>query len=264
MSTRILARGAALAGCLAAAAGAVHAQVEPTLKQNVTVQRFYGYAYGRDSHKYLYTEVYAMRFDAKGHWLGGTIRYFWADGRPIGHKVIEFTEDPFVPVYSLDLTGENYREGITKVAPDGVRVFKKSHLNNIVRDKTIGREPLQAADSGFDALITAHLDALMAGQAVYFDLVVPGQLDDYHLTVKKFADTTFEGQGAVIVKVKPNSLLSLLADPLFLTYSPSGKLLEYKGISNILDPETGKVYSVDVVFPSTAPKDVPPNLPPLE
>lgn len=245
-------------------AGVAAAQPEPVLRTDVSVQRFYGYAYGRDSHEYLYTEIRTLRYDAQGKWLGGSVRYYWPNGRLIGRKVFSFDPDPFLPVYDLELTDESYREGITKITPEGVFIFKKNHTGTVVHTKVLGRESPQASDAGVAALVAAHMDELQDGKSIYFDLVVPGQLDDYHVMIKKLSDTTFDGQSASILKMKFASLLTLVADPFFVTFTRSGKLLEFKGLSNVLNPTTGKVYNVDVLYTQNPPKDAPTPLPPLE
>ena len=68
----------------------------------------------------------------------------------------------------------------------------------------------------------------------------------------------FEGRPAIQLKVEPSTLLRLLADPLYILYEPEQRrMLEYRGISNLHDPRTGRAYTVRIVYPSRPPADAP-------
>jgi hypothetical protein len=60
-------------------------------------------------------------------------------------------------------------------------------------------------------------------------------------------------------------MLSWFTQPLRLTYSEDGhKLLEYRGLSNIINPKTHKVYDVRILYTRKPPKGAPDKLPPLD
>ena len=227
------------------------------------VQRFYGYAYDLASGKYLYTEVYHEEID-QGHWTGGHTSYYDADGKRLGEKTLSFASDPYVPLYTLSLPGVGYAEGISKVGPGGVEMFKESREGG----RQIGTVPkLQemAADSGFHSYLYQHMPELVAGKTLKFQFAVAGQLESYSFRARKTGDTQFEGKPAIQLKVDPDSLLRYLVDPLILTYDPqSRRLLEYRGISNVINPATGKPYNARIAYYSKPPDDAPKNLPPLD
>jgi hypothetical protein len=227
------------------------------------VLHFYGYAYDLSSGKYLYTEVY--REDVQdGRWLSGHTSYFDADGKYLGEKTLNFAEDPYVPVYTLNLPGVGYSEGIAKVAKDGVDMFKQSSGQDR-QTATIPHDLPMAADSGFHSFLYDHMPELLAGKTVKFHFAAAGQLDSYNFRARKTGDTQFEGKPAVLLKVDPDSLLRLLVDPLTLTYDPqTRRLLEYRGISNVINPATGKPYNARIDYYSKPPDDAPKNLPPLD
>lgn len=226
-------------------------------------ERFYGYAYDLDSGKYLYTEVYREEIE-QGRWIRGHTTYYDADGKRLGEKTLNFTADPYVPVYTLTLPGVGYSEGISKVGPDGVEMFKESREHGRANGSVPKDEPM-AADSGFHSFLYDHMPELAAGKTLKFRFAAAGQLDSYSFRARKVGDTAFEGKPAIQLKVDPASLLRYLVDPLLLTYDPqTRRLLEYRGISNVINPATGKPYNARIAYYSKPPDDAPKNLPPLD
>lgn len=224
---------------------------------------FYGYAYDLATGKYLYTEVYRELVD-NGRWISGHTGYYAADGSLLGEKTLSFTSDPYIPVYTLSLPGVGYLEGITKISPDGVDMVKDSREHGHQTATIPHTEPM-AADAGFHSFLYDHMPQLLAGQTVKFRFAVAGQLDAYGFRARKLGDTQFEGKPAVQLKVDPDSLLRFLVQPLILTYDPQTRqLLEYRGISNVMNPATGKPYNARIDYYSKPPDDAPKSLPPLD
>lgn len=227
------------------------------------VERFYGYAYDLASGKYLYTEVYREEIE-QDRWISGHTSYYAADGKRLGEKTLSFAADPYVPVYTLSLPGYGYSEGISKVGPDGVQMFKETPEKGR-QTGTATKVGNMAADSGFHSYLYDHMPELAAGKTVKFQFAVAGQLDSYAFRARKVGDTRFEGKAAIQLKVDPDSLLRYLVDPLILTYDPqTRRLLEYRGISNVINPATGRPYNARIAYYSKPPDDAPRNLPPLD
>ncbi|MFI4979949.1 MAG: hypothetical protein ACHQIO_06340 [Nevskiales bacterium] len=226
-------------------------------------QRFYGYAYDLASGKYLYTEVYREEIE-NGHWLSGHTSYYDAAGKRLGEKTLSFASDPYIPVYTLNLPGVGYSEGISSVGTDGVRMFKESREKGRQTGSVPKVAPM-AADSGFHSFLYDHMPDLVADKTLKFQFAAAGQLDSYSFRARKIGDIEFEGKPAIQIKVDPDSLLRYVVDPLILTYDPqSRRLLEYRGISNVINPGTGKPYNARIAFYSQPPDDAPKNLPPLD
>ncbi|MGQ0587397.1 MAG: hypothetical protein ACT4PK_09370 [Gammaproteobacteria bacterium] len=220
---------------------------------------FHGYAYDLDSGKFLYTEVHQQRVTGD-RWRGGTIDYYAPDGSRIGHKDLDFSADPYVPMYTLQLaTGGGYMEAVTAVKPDGIELKKQGYGAKKPETATIEREGAMAADSGFHSFLRDHFAELMAGQTLAFRFVVAGNLDTYKFRARRIEDRDFEGKPSVQLKVEPATWLRLLADPLYILYEPGQRrLLEYRGTSNLHDPKTHKAWTVRIIYPSSRPADAPP------
>ncbi len=223
---------------------------------------FYGYAYDLASGKYLYTELHQPVFEG-GREVASTIRYLTPDGKEVGRKTLDYRADAYAPRFRFDLPGEGYAEGITDNGKS-IELLKISGKGKPEKRKTIARDGLTAADSGFHHAVQDNLARLVKGETVSFRFAVAGQLDSYRFRIKKVGDASFEGKPAVRLLVQADSLLRLVAPDLDLLYDvPSKRLLEYKGVSNIHDPATGKAYKARIVYFSKPPQDAPQNLPPL-
>lgn len=225
------------------------------------IYRFYGYAFDLATNEYLYTEVHEQEIVGEV-WKRGRIRYYDASGTLIGDKPMDFSKNPYIPIYRLDLPGQGYAEGIRAVG-ETLELFKVSGGRE--QQKSIRLRDRMAADSGFHAMLRDNFESLMAGNTERFRLVVAGNLDSYGFRARKVGETTFDGRRAIQIVVEPDSLLRLLVDRLELLYEPEQReLLEYRGISNIHDPATGKPYTARIVYPRVKPEGAPATLPPLE
>ncbi|WP_428309673.1 hypothetical protein [Hydrocarboniphaga sp.] len=224
-------------------------------------RHFYGYAYDLKSNKYLYTEVYEQHYQ-DGQWKGGRIRFYAPDGKPIGDKTLDFSANPYIPTYRFEIPAEKYVEAITAVGKTEVKLQKTTAGKT--SDKSVAADASTAGDSGFHNYLVAHFDSLMKRETLAFNFIVAGNLDRYKFRAHRIEDGKFENKTAVRFVVEPDSFLRYLVSPLQLSYDPdSKKLLEYRGISNVHDPATGKAYNARIVYPEQPPADAPKTLPPL-
>jgi hypothetical protein len=163
----------------------------------------------------------------------------------------------------MEIPGEHYVEAITSVTD---RVFTMLKiLDGKSRTETEDKVPGMAADSGFHNAIVEHFDELKAGQTFRFRFGVAGMLDTFSFRCVKTGDTTINGQPAMLLRVEPDSLLRFFGGPLTIGYELGTRhLVDYRGISNLHDPATGKAYNVHIVYPSQSPADAPSPLPPLD
>ncbi len=225
--------------------------------------RFYGYAFDLNSNDYLYTEVHTQKIK-NGKWVGGTIHYYLPDGRKLGIKTLDFRQDPYVPVYTLELPLTGYMEGVTD-AGDPIRMHKRGKTGEAVETGEVARKGDLAADSGFHSYLVDHFDELQAGKTLRFKFVVSGYLDTFSFKARKLGETTFEGRPVVKLDISPNSVLSIVAPDLTMLYDPKTRqLLEYKGTSNIHDPKSGDAYEARIVYSQQPPRGAPKKLPPLK
>ena len=230
------------------------------LQASAQDQPFYGYAYDLDSGKYLYTEVQDPVFEA-GKQVGSRVRYVAPDGSLLGTKSLDLRPDCYVPVFRTELVKQGYVEAITASTADGIQMYRKSGTE---KRKTIAKEGLMVADAGFHCLLQNKLPALIAGEAINFRIAVAGELDAFRFQARKLNEDSFEGRRVVRLLIQPDSLLRYIAPELQLLYDPETRdLKEFRGISNVRNPDTGKSYMVRIAYYQTPPPDAPKNLPPL-
>lgn len=227
-----------------------------------TTERFYGYAFDLKTDAYLYTEVHEQVIE-DGRWVRGSIAYYRPDGTRIGFKPLDFSADPFVPVFELTIDDTGYTEGITDNG-DPIIVTRREKAGAEMQSKRIERDGLTCADSGFHNALVAHFDTLMQRERVQLRLVAAGSLDQFKFRARRIDDGSFEDRPTVRFLVEPDSLLRFLVDPLELSYDPeTRKLLEYRGLSNIPNPATGKPYVARIAYYSEPPAQAG-ILPPLQ
>jgi len=209
-------------------------------------QHFTSVAHDLKTGRVIYNEQYAVQVD-NGRWLAGTTRYVSPSGQQIAERKFDFSQDRYVPVFSLDQSDPVYREGIDKID-------KNKGDPYLVRDgerqtASLDRTKDMVADCGAQAYLVDHLDELQAGQTLHFTLIVAGRVDAYKLRAAKVRDVDVEGHRAIVVRTELDSLLNLVLPPLELTFDTvSKRLIEYVGIANIKDPATHKSYQARIVF----------------
>lgn len=226
-----------------------------------TTHRFYGYAFDLETDAYLYTEVHEQVIE-DGRWVRGSIAYHRPDGSRIGFKPLDFSSDPYVPAFELTIDDSGYTEGISDNG-DPIVVTRRESAGAQLETRRIERDGLTCADSGFHNVLVDNFEQLMRRERVQLRLVAAGSLDQFKFRARRIDDGSFENRTSARFLVEPDSLLRFLVDPLELSYDPdTRKLLEYRGLSNIPNPETGKPYVARIAYYSEPPEQAG-TLPPL-
>jgi hypothetical protein len=191
----------------------------------------------------LYTEVHEQTLAAD----------LDPQGREFGRKVLDFRANRTVPRYRLDLPSQRYAEGIAEVGPE-IALFKTDQGQEQRKRLPLSKGKV-AADSGFNQLLQDHMGAIKAGQTLAFVLIVPGKTDQYQFRARKQPGDATQ----LRVAVEPDSMLRWVVSPIELVYNTEGtRLLQYTGLSNVLDPATGQVYPRVQIQYGYAPSSEPP------
>lgn len=215
-------------------------------------ERFLGYAYDLASGRYAYTELHERRYEGET-WVRGTQTFFLPDGTEFGRKTLDFGRDPFLPLYTLDLTREGYMEGITDNGGT-IAMTRRDGPGARAQNGSVAREGLMVADTGFPRLLAARFDELLRGETLKFRVAAVSRLEAYRFKARRVDDVVFEGRPAVRIQADMDSMLKLFAGPLVFTYDAEKKqLVEYRGTSNIRDPANGEAYTVRVLYTATPP-----------
>lgn len=232
--------------------------------RNVQVNRFYGFARALGSNRYLYTTVNERRYQGD-RWLGGTTIFYAPDGRRLGSEVLEFSKSPFIPLYRLDVPGAGYIEGVRRITADSIYLFRKKSGAASLRTRKIRRAKNLVVGAGLRNFIRNHFPALSSGRRMHIRLLDPMQLRAFSYTISRLPDGVCDGEQAVRFKVDRSSLLHFLAGrPMIFDVIPaSRRICQYRGVSDLRNPKTGRRYHVRIDYSRRPPPGAPPSLPPL-
>lgn len=215
-----------------------------------SVRRFEGRATDATTGAWLYQEQHEHRY-RQGRWWWGRIRYTDPQGQLVGEKTLDFSQDPTIPLSKTVFPLLAEEELVTRITPETVTM--EVLRDGKRRNKTLARQTPMAVDSGFHALVQQEMDSLLAGKSLAFHLGVPNQLDTFRFKLTPTGvRTTESGRSVLALKAEPDSLLRMLVPTLQLLYDVrSREMLEYQGLSNILNPATRQAPQVRIVY--TAP-----------
>jgi hypothetical protein len=174
-------------------------------------------------------------------------------------KTLDHSSDSLVPKFRLEIPALRYMEAITA---NGSDIAMTRQSGAAPETATLKKEDVMVADAGLAQLLATRLDELGRGETLKFRIVVASRLAAYKFRARRVGETTYENRPATQVQVDMDSFLKLFAGPLTFTYdTASHRLLEFRGVTSVLNPATGKAFTVRIVYPTVRPKDAP-ALPP--
>lgn len=217
--------------------GGAHGQV-------AAPRRFSGRAVHRDTGQWLYTEQHQHLYEGP-RWLSGTIRYVSPQGQLLGEKTLDFSRDRFVPLMRTVYPPLNEEEAITRVEEG--RVTMETVRGGQRKTREVVNPGSLAVDSGFHAFIQQRLDDLASGRTVPLQLGVISQFDHFRFRIRR--DDAPADERVVRLVVEADSLLRLMVPTIRLAYDRRTRdMLEYEGLSNIVDPQTRKAPAVRITY----------------
>ena len=221
------------------ASSMAHSQGEQT-------RRFTGRATHAETGRWLYSEEHRQVL-REGRWWGGSIRYVSPSGELLAEKTLDFSQDRFIPLARTVFGTTGVEERITRI--DAQSVTMETLRDGKTKTRQVDRAPVMAADSGFHAFIQSRLDELVAGKTLQLAFGVISQHATFKFRIRRTALRTVGAQQQVAMVAEPDSLLRMLVDPLDLVYDAQTRdLLEYRGLSNLDDPQTGKPPKVKITY----------------
>jgi hypothetical protein len=225
--------------------------------------RVIGYVRDATTQRYLYTEVHEQTLAPDGAVQSGVTTYFDAQGREIARKTLDFSAHRTVPVYRLDMPALRYTEGISGIdnKTRQAQAYKHDGDKQAREALPLDDGPV-AADEGFNQLLVDQLASLRQGETLRFGLIAAGHTQRFKFRASKVDEQVQGGQATLRLLVEPDSMLRMVVPPIALSYDLQRKrLLSYVGVSNLIDPQTGKVYKkISITYGGPAPVDV--RLPP--
>ena len=198
----------------------------------------------------LYKEQHWIRFDERVP-VERLVLYRCLDGTAFARKRVNYQPSAQAPAFEFVDARKGFVEGLryqqNKAAlwfrPPGAAPEKNALLavQNLV------------ADAGFNEFIKLNWPKLRTGKALPLRFAVPTRLQAYKFNLKQTGESQFAGVPAVTYQLKIAGLLSLIADPIEVTYDKtSRRLLRFQGLSNLRDDagEFDLVAQIDFPLPA--------------
>ncbi len=200
-------------------------------------ERFRGVARLADG-RVAYVEEHEVLW-SEGRPVSAETRYLDAAGRPIARLDSDYRPAPFAPSYEFVDLRSGAREWVRR---SGDRLWLSDGEAQQLLPPSSGR-PL-VAGQGLDRFIRAHRAELARGQRLAVRLALPGRLAAYEFRIRAQS-----GEGGLLrVHVEPsNLLLRLLAPAILAEYDAAGRLLRYRGVSNLAGAD-GSVQEVEIAY----------------
>lgn len=242
LGRRHLVRCGLALGVAAAAQACAPARAQ-TPEGPVQQRQFSGRALHAETGQWLYTELHQQQLRG-GRWVAGTIRYVSPQGVLLGEKRLEFGRDRFVPLMRTVYPALGEEEAITEVGETTVTMETAKAGQRKTRD--VARVSGLAVDSGFHVFVQERLEELASGRTVAMQLGVISQFDHFRFRIRRAEPAQ---SGILRLLVEPDSMLRLLVPTVRLAYDlRSRDMLEYEGLSNLVDPQTRKAPVVRITY----------------
>jgi hypothetical protein len=220
-------RGLLVAGCLAAATAGAHA-----------TERIEGTALRLPERTPVYREVHLR--DALHH----RVDYHSASGELIAELVLDYRCDAIAPDFLQRDTRTGQQFGARW--EDGRYLLLRNQDSRYITPT----ESL-VASSGFDRFVSANWSRLLADNVLEFEFAIPANLRTLRMRILRSTGGT-QGQTSAQVhswfRVEPAlPLLRGFVDPIELGYDAEGRLLVYRGRSNLVDAN-GATLDVEIHY----------------
>lgn len=203
----------------------------------------------------LYTERHLLR-EVDGAATERLVRYTCPDGGVFARKRVDYAPSRVAPDFRLDDGRDGYREGLRRT-PRGLVAFSRERTGKPEESAIVESSAKLVADAGFDAFVQDHWKALLAGDALPLDFVVPARHTAYSFKLKRIGALQIAGTPAVTFRLKVTGLLGLLAPQIDVSYAESSRrLLRFEGVTNVHD-ERGRQWTARIDFADKPAQSVP-------
>ncbi len=223
----------------------------PAKKAKTKVVEFRGKAYDLKSGRYLYQEHHREHYRSGKH-VYSDVYYKAPGGKVWAYKRIRFTGSRTAP----DFRFVDYRVSFKMGSRKRARNFRLyAGEGKSPASKTVRIPGSVVVDGGFDYFIRDNWNKLVAGRVTYANFVVPARKDYFKFQIRKVGNKTVRGRPAHLFRLRMNNaVLRVFVSDLFVAYDKKTKLLlEYKGMTNILNTKTGDNFRARILFPTTRP-----------
>ncbi|KGI79128.1 hypothetical protein LF63_0100990 [Oleiagrimonas soli] len=181
------------------------------------------------------------------------VLYRCPDGRPFARKWLD-TRTPQTPDFALLDARSGYREGVR--TQDGRReVYVHRVGAKDTPQAALTMSPNAVIDSGFDAFVRTHWDALAAGRTLKVEFLVPSRLKFMHFKVARRDDPAAARHDEMVLRLQLDSWIAFALPHIDVGYALDTRRLRwFRGLSNLRDLR-GENLTVSLRYPSDLRED---------
>jgi hypothetical protein len=218
----------------------------PAARAIENVEAFSGSAYSLDDDRLVYHETDYMFRGA-----GGSERvalYRCPDGRPFARKYSRDDGDARMPDFDFADARTGYREGVRREA-GARRAYVQRSRERPQQEAPLPQPAQGVIDTGFDVFLREHWQALLRGESIRFDFLVPSRRRFYAFKVSVLRHPPAPPPGSVTFRVSLGSWFAFLLPHIDVSYDrASRRLVRYEGLSNVRGLD-GRNYRVRFEYP---------------
>jgi hypothetical protein len=208
-----------------------------------------GEAIDLDGRHFIYGERHFVRF-AGGSPLERVVLYTCADSRPFARKIVSYAPGRFAPDFAMQDSISGVREGLATRGADRQIYFRRG-ASEREEKAPLGRIEALVADAGFDEFVRARWEALVRGERVRLDFVVPSRLGFASFKLRRLRSEVIAGVPAEVFRLSLSGMWAFIAPHIDVYYTSRDRvLLRYEGITNVRDAR-GDNYEVRIEFPAS-------------
>jgi len=219
---------------------------------------FQGRAIDPVSGHLLYRETHLIQHD-NGHPTIRVVLYQCIDGTTFARKRVDYANSMTAPDFELVDARDGYREGLRRQRGQAL-AFAKPNAMAAEISEPVGSDGTLVADAGFDEFVIRNWAALLAGQTLALDFVVPSKGESYGFKLSRQTQTVIGGVPAVVLRLRLTGLLALFAPHIDVTYGLAiHNLLRFEGVTNLRGGD-GRQMVAQIDFPTSAPIQIAPSV----
>lgn len=204
-----------------------------------------GYAYDKQTGAFLYSETH-REVIKDGRLVTNWISYKDEAGKVFAEKYVDFQRSLTMPDFHLVNAHNGHVEG-ARGGENRLNVHFRQLSDTDVREASVETPRNGIIDAGFDRFIEQNWDALVAGDVIEREFLIPSQLDFYTFEIERARSENLD-EYVFELRIK-SMILQMFVQPVLVHYdSRTRSLLRYEGISNIRNGE-GQNFDVRIEFP---------------
>jgi hypothetical protein len=212
-----------------------------------------GIARAPNSQQLLYKEQHWIRYNQQTP-VERLVLYRCANGTAFARKRVNYQPSTQAPAFEFVDVRKGYLEGL-RYQQNKVALWYRPPSTAAEKNILLSAQNL-VADAGFNEFIGFNWLKLRAGKSLPLRFAVPTRLDAYKFNLRQSGESNLAGVAAVTFQMKLAGLLSLIADPIEVTYDKTNRrLLRFQGLSNLRNDEGEFDLVAQIDFPQPA-KDV--------